>query len=212
MIYNPDLHHRQSIRLRYYDYADAGGYFVTICTHERDCLFGEVVNGEMRLNEAGQAVWDEWHQTEIVRQNLVLDEFVIMPNHFHGILFIDDGVGATRWVARDSPDVATTIGMTDRRVTGLKGTQSRAQMRATHRVAPTGPASGSIGAIIGQFKSIVTKRINALRSNPGCPVWQRNYYEHIIRNEHDLLNIRRYIAENPLKWEQDENNPANFAR
>ena len=87
MTYNPDIHHRHSIRLQDYDYSQAGAYFVTICTWQRDCLFGEIVNGEMVLNDMGRIVVDEWEKTATVRKNVILDEFVIMPNHFHGIIF-----------------------------------------------------------------------------------------------------------------------------
>jgi len=189
MGYNPDIHHRRSIRLRDYDYCSTGAYFVTICAFQRECLFGEVVEGEMQVNQFGEIVREEWQKTDNVRENVILDEFVIMPNHIHGILIVVDGVGATRWVALNEPNLDT---------------------RATRRVAPTGPVSGSIGAIVGQFKSAVTKRINTLRDNPGCPVWQRSYYEHVIRSERDLENVRRYIMENPLKWDLDENNPASM--
>ncbi|MFA7405746.1 MAG: transposase [Pelobacteraceae bacterium] len=171
MTYNPDIHHRRSVRLKEYDYRSAGAYFVTICTFQRECLFGDVVDGEMRLNNFGEIVLEEWLRSEVVRNNVSLDGFVTMPNHFHSILLLND---SCRGEALPRPVVA-----------------------------------GSIGAILGQFKSIVTKRINALRDNPGCPVWQRNYYEHVIRNEDDLANIRQYIANNPLKWDMDENNPVN---
>jgi REP element-mobilizing transposase RayT len=187
-MHNPDIHHRRSIRLRNYDYRSAGAYFVTVCAFQRECLFGEVVDGEMRVNRFGEIVQAEWEKSAMVRENLQLDEFLVMPNHLHGIVIIVDDVGATRRVARNNAD------------------QSK---RATQRVAPTGPVAGSVGAFLGQFKSIVTKRINTIRSNPGCPLWQRNYYEHIIRSECELGNIRRYIEENPLNWDQDENNPAN---
>ena len=180
--YDPARHHRRSIRLRGYDDTQAGAYFVTICTHRRVLLFGQVVDGEMMLNEWGKIVWEEWFKTAQVRPYVELfdDEFVVMPNHIHGII----------WIVEMSP----TVG-------------------ATRRVAPTGghprgPAPDSLGAIIGQFKSIVTKRINALRGTPGVRVWQRNYFEHIIRNQRALNATRRYIAENPLRWHLDRYNPA----
>jgi REP element-mobilizing transposase RayT len=178
--YNPEKHHRRSIRLKDYDYSECGAYFITICTHRRECLFGEIVNGEMRLNEFGEIVWEEWDNNAKVRKNLERDEYIVMPNHVHGILLIldENDVGATRRVA------------------------------PTKR--PNGPASGSIGAIIGQFKSIVTKQINSMRGTRGLNVWQRNYHEHVIRDEDELLEIREYIANNPIKWEDDENNPINY--
>jgi len=193
-VYNPDVHNRQSIRLRDFDYGDAGAYFITVCAWQRECLFGDVTDGLMRLNELGVMMRDEWLRTPQIRSNVELDEFIVMPNHFHAILWIknaDDDVGATRWVAHDRPP--------------------KTQTRATQRVAPTaGPPSGSVGAIIGQFKSAATKRINAMRGNPGSPVWQRNYFEHVIRGERGLYAVRHYITGNPAKWELDDNHPTNL--
>ena len=107
MKFDPDIHHRRSIRLKGYDYSQAGAYFVTVVAWQREILFGEIVNGEMVLNEFGEIVRDEWERTVIVRPNVELGGYIIMPNHFHGILvFIDDGaytVGATRRVALRKP-------------------------------------------------------------------------------------------------------------
>ncbi len=141
------------------------------------------------LNGLGEIVRDEWLRTAEIRREITIDEFMVMPNHMHGIVIVNDNVGATRWVAQHA-----TI----------------RQIRATQRVAPTGPASGSIGAIIGQFKSLVTKRINVIRDNRGCPVWQRNYYERIIRDDAELNAVRKYIIENPMKWAEDSENPNNI--
>jgi putative transposase len=193
MAFNPDIHHRHSIRLREYDYSSGGAYFVTICAYQRECLFGEVVAGEMRLSDCGQIVREEWENTAIFRDNVELDVYAVMPNHFHGIILITIDVGARRAV----PDLV-----------------SCAPEQGTARRAPTlesfgAPVPGSLATILRSFKSAATKRINALRDNPGCPVWQRNYFEHVIRNEDDLANIRQYIADNPMKWDMDENNPAN---
>jgi REP-associated tyrosine transposase len=170
---------RRYIRLKDYDYAQAGAYFVTICTRDRECLFGEIAGSEMRLNEIGQIMADEWIRAPRIRPYVELDEWIIMPNHLHGIVVIMAGgmVGATRRVAPTPTD------------------------------RPTGPKSGSLGAIIGQFKSITTKRINTLRGAPGASIWQRNYYEHIVRDDRDLARIREYIANNPLQWKTDRNNP-----
>lgn len=189
MKFNPLKPHRRSIRLKGHDYTAPGAYFVTICTHQRAELFGDVVEGEMRLNEYGQIVADEWERSAIVRAEIQLDEWVVMPNHVHGIIVINDpGVEATRHVG------------------------------ATRRVAPTdaqsrnGPAPNSIGAIMAQFKSIATKRINEIRATPSAPVWQRNYYEHVIRNDRELTAIRRYIQNNPLQWPLDRDNAGNAHR
>ncbi|MBI4683330.1 MAG: transposase [Nitrospirae bacterium] len=150
MKYNPDIHHRRSIRLKEYDYSQAGAYFVTICTQNRDCTFGDIVGREMRLNDAGRMVEIIWNDLPGHNDNIELDEFIVMPNHFHGIIFI-------------------------------------------------------VGACSKPLKTYSARRINQIRDSPGIPVWQRNYYEHIIRNETELEKIREYIVSNPLNWEQDEN-------
>ena len=170
---DPEKGHRRSIRLRGYDYSRAGAYFITIATYDRKCMFGEVADGEMRVNALGEIARDEWFKTAVARRYVCLEEneFIVMPNHIHGIIRIVDEMA-----------------------------------RATHRVAPTGPPPGSISAVIGQFKSVAAKRINKLRGTQGNPVWQRNYYEHVIRNE-DLLNrIRQYIRDNPTRWAMDRDN------
>lgn len=174
---------RRSIRLPEYDYTLSGAYFVTICTHNRESLFGRVVDGKMLLNEYGKIVCEEWFRTAEVRRNVELleGEFVVMPNHVHGIIWIVDagnGVGAQR---RCAP---TPRGIT-----------------------PNNVAPGSLGAIVRAFKSTVTRRINELRNTPGGRVWQRNYYEHIIRTERALNAIRRYIRDNPRRWDLDRYNP-----
>lgn len=186
MKFNPDIHHRRSIRLQEYDYNRAGAYFLTICTFQRECLFGEVIDCEMRLNGFGEIVREEWLNTAKMRPNVDLDAYVTMPNHFHAVIFMNQDIGAH--CMRPDSDAKD---------------DSRA-----HSSAPLRRQFGSIGSIIAGFKSAVTKSINTLRDNPGCPVWQRNYYEHVIRNDADLTNIRQYIANNPLKWDLDENNPA----
>lgn len=162
---------RRSIRLQGYDYSQAGAYFITLCTQDRECLFGEIVHGKMRLNDAGRIVADEWVKTAEIRDEIELDEWVLMPNHFHGILVIADG-------------------------------------RGDRRVAPTGPQPRSVGAVMAGFKSVVTKRINGLRQTPGAKLWQRNYWEHIVRNEPELKRIREYIHNNPAQWELDKLHPS----
>jgi REP element-mobilizing transposase RayT len=182
MNYDPDIHHRRSIRLREYDYRGAGAYFVTICTFKRECLFGEVVNGEMQLTDAGFIAVECWQGIPDHFSHVELDEFVAMPNHVHGIIVLDDSMKA--------------------HVGALVGAQHAAPL-------PSNVIPGSLSAIIRSFKSAATKRINEIRKNSCSPVWQRNYYEHVIRNKDDLARIRRYLAENPSKWELDENTPAN---
>jgi REP element-mobilizing transposase RayT len=175
MNFNPDLHHRRSIRLEDYDYTRAGAYFVTICTFERECLFGEVVEGVMGLNRSGEIVRDEWLMTDELRNYVVLDEFMVMPNHFHAVLMIDE----------------------------RRGTACRAPTVESFGC----PVAGSLPTVIRSFKSAATKRINILRDNSGGPVWQRNYYDRVIRDERELDSIRQYITDNPVKWEEDENHP-----
>jgi len=174
--FDPKIHHRHSIRLKGYDYAQAGAYFVTVVTHGRESLFGEVTGGEMWLNQYGEIVRDEWERAPEIRPEVELGAYVVMPNHIHGILvFHADGI--------------YTVG-------------------ATRRVAPTKTLqSGSLGAIMAQFKSIVTKRINLLRDTEGSIIWQRNYYDHIIRNQQDLELTWLYIESNPTQWEDDIESP-----
>lgn len=193
MTYNPNIHHRHSIRLKDYDYSQAGAYFVTLRSWQRECLFGEIVNGEMVLNDLGRIVVDEWEKTAQKRSNVDLDVFSVMPNHFHAIFLINDNVGA-HCMHPETVANATMLETNDNRA---------------HVGAPLRRQSGSIGSIFAGFKSATTKRINALRNNPGCPVWQRNYYERIIRNEDELSRAREYIVNNPMKWELDKENPVN---
>ena len=211
MTFNPDIHHRRSIRLREYDYRSAGAYFVTICSFQRECLFGEVVDGQMSLNGLGLAVEACWRAISNHFPDVQLDEFVIMPNHFHAILNITNSeseeakgaaiVGAKQGVSA-SPGFDNCGNNDGDCNKGEAGEAFASPLR-------DGTVPGSLGAIIQNFKSVSTRKINKMRDNPGCPVWQRNYYEHVIRNEADLDNIRQYIANNPLKWDLDENNPAN---
>ncbi len=176
-------HHRRSIRLRGYDYAQAGGYFVTICTHQRTCLFGDITDGKMELNVIGRVVAEEWTRSSKVRQEIELDEWAVMPNHLHGIVMIS---------------TSNVVGATD------VGAHGRAPLLQRN--------SQSLGSFIAGFKSAVTTRINRLRDTPRAPIWQRNYYEHIIRTERELDVIREYIHNNPLKWSLDLDNPVNFAK
>ena len=181
MKFNPEKHHRRSIRLQGYDYSQPGWYFVTIVTHDRGCLFGEIAGGEMLLNDMGFIVRDEWIKTAEIRPEIWLDEFIIMPNHIHGIIVIVD----------DNRRDETRPGGGDRRC------------RGDRRVAPTGPKPKSIGSIMAGFKSAVTKRANEYRGTPGHKLWQRNYWEHIIRNDTELYRIRNYIITNPQNWHKD---------
>lgn len=173
---------RRSIRLSGFDYTTPAAYFVTICAHQRQCSFGDVVDGVMRVNGFGEIVREEWERSAEIRPELTIDAFVVMPNHFHGIVMIDVGAHGVRLLNANEHD-------------------NRAHVRA-----PLRPPK-SLGAFIAGFKSAATKRINALRRTAGHPVWQRNYYEHVIRDDRDLAAIRDYIAGNPARWLEDEYRP-----
>ena len=185
---DPNRHHRQSIRLRGYDYTQAGAYFVTIVAHERACLFGEIVDDVMHVNDAGRMVDAAWTALPQRFPAIELDACIIMPNHLHGIIVV---VGATLVVAHDAMVAPVAVGVPDR--------------------AGTSPAP-TLGDIVGAFKSITTHAYIQGVHHQGWPpfnqrVWQRNYYDHIIRNERDLNRIREYISHNPLKRTLDSEYP-----
>jgi len=188
MTYDPHNHHRRSVRLKGYDYSQAGAYFVTICTQDRACLFGEVVDGEMRLNDAGRMIQSVWDAVPAFYPGVNTDEFVVMPNHIHGIVVL---VGAA---PRGRPDPGQSA-------TGQNG---QAQ----------GPAPTlSVPDVVHRFRTLTTKRYADGVKQSGWPpfpgrVWQRNYYEHILRNEEPLHRIRQYILDNPMRWAYDRENPA----
>jgi REP element-mobilizing transposase RayT len=180
MTFDPEKHHRRSIRLRNYDYSQPGAYFVTICTYQKQSWFGEIKNGQIYLNQLGKIVADEWLKTCKIRPNFKLDEWVIMPNHFHGIVIINDYSGDDQSLgARDAP---LDLGARD---------------------APLQQKPNSLSSCIAGFKSAVTKRINLLRQNTDTPIWQRNYYESILRDEKYLAVVREYIINNPKNWTND---------
>lgn len=184
---DPEHHHRRSIRLPGYDYTSPGAYFVTLCTADRTCLFGDVVDGVMQLNEYGEIAQREWLATAEIRREVELDAFVFMPNHAHIALWFIANVGAD-----GRPPLPT-----DR--DSSVGAQGPAPLRRAPR---------SLGALVAGYKSTVTKQINILRNMPGADVWQRNYYEHIIRNDRALNAIRAYITDNPVRWEWDTYHPS----
>ncbi len=240
MKYHPDKHHRRSIRLQGYDYSQPGAYFITLCTQNRECLFGEILNGEMRLNEFGVLVKNEWLKTGIIRPNIVIDAFVVMPNHLHGILIItgnDDGRGFRGGGGRGR-DTLQRVSTTKSEMESDTKSDMESDMESdtesdtesdmesdtgmgTKTIEQFGkPTKNSIPTIVRLFKSTTTKQINQLRrdtlqrvstpmqrvsTTPMQPLWQRNYYEHIIRNEIELNRIRQYIIDNPKKWKTDEN-------
>ncbi|PSB02232.1 transposase [Merismopedia glauca] len=160
MKYNPDFHHRRSHRLQGYDYSSCGAYFMTIRSHNRECIFGEISEGEMQLNELGKIARSHWQQLSQRYQNLQIDESIVMPNHLHGIIIL------------------------------LESSSDRRK---------------SISEIIRGFKTFSTRQINGIRHQYGIPVWQRNYYDRIIRSEEELNNVREYILKNPQNWDIDTN-------
>jgi REP element-mobilizing transposase RayT len=174
-------HRRRSIRLKDYDYASAGAYFVTICIWRKKCLFGEIAGERIILNRTGEIVKAEWLRTAELRPRISLDEFVIMPNHLHGIIITDGTVGA--YCNTPLPK---------------QSNQEKAVLKSP---------SQNIGAIVRGFKAAATKILNTIRQTPGAQLWQRNYYERVIRNEDELNRAREYILNNPLKWDLDEENP-----
>ena len=195
--YNPEKHNRRSIRLRRYDYSRQGAYFVTICTQNRECLFGNIRHNEMVLNQAGEMAGKTWNNLSVKCPGIVIDEYIVMPNHVHGIICI---VGA--------PLVGALS--LELQMGGIDRAGTRPDRRAGTRPAPT-----SLGDVVGIFKSITTHKYSMnVNANYWPPftgkLWQRNYYEHIIRNEDELNRIRDYIENNPLQWVNDRNNPINF--
>ena len=186
MTFDPDRHHRRSIRLRGYDYSRAGLYFVTFVIHDRYCLFGNIENGNMELNDAGCMIEHIRKSLPVSYHGIDIDVYQIMPNHFHGIIVI---VGAGPCAC---PYLIPETGQ------------------------PQGVASTmALPDVVHCFKSMTTKCYSdgVKRSNwqPFAgKLWQRNYYEHIIRNKDDLKRIREYIISNPVHWDEDEENPYNI--
>ena len=263
-----DTRHRRSIRLRGYDYTQAGVYFITVCVKHRACLFGDVVGGVMRLNEAGQRVQSVWDDLPLHYPHLILDAFVVMPNHVHGIVVLtndaDDkgaglkpaptqpettallghanvgagfkpartepktavllghaNVGAGFKPARMEPETAALLGCANvgagfkpartepARTEPARTEPARTEPARTEpaRTQPTLTKRHDLSEIVRAFKTFSARRINALHDAVGTPVWQRNYFEHIIRDEGSLNDIRQYITNNPAQWDLDRENP-----
>jgi putative transposase len=190
MKYNPQKHHRRTIRMKGYDYSQQGMYFITLCCRDRACLFGDIVDGKMMLNQYGRIAYNEWINTAKIRPNVELHEFVIMPNHIHTIIRITGCRGEL-----NSPVIDDEL---NSQVLGDENNlhKSNGEFNSPLR----GPAQ-TVGAIVRGYKSAVTKQLNALHI--GCAVWQRNYYEHVIRNAHVYLKISEYIKNNPANWDND---------
>lgn len=189
--YNPQIHHRRSIRLKGYDYSQAGLYFITICCADKICRYGAVENGKMVLNEYGQIAYNEWEKLQQRFTHVDLDVFQIMPNHMHAIIALTP-VGATLAVALD---------ITKNDITKNDMNAVRAGSRAGASPART------VSDIVGAYKSLVANgclEIYKIKNETMGQLWQRNYYEHIIRNEQAYQTISEYIINNPEKWAADK--------
>jgi putative transposase len=160
-------------------------YFVTICTYNRICLFGDIEKGTMLLSPEGEIIKEEWLQTAKFHPDVELDSFVIMPNHFHCIIVMNEKGGSNGKVTLQGAPIAERSGKA---------------------------ASNSTATIVRLFTSVTSKRINQMHGLFGTPVWQQNYYEHIIRSDDELNNIRGYILDNPLNWPEDDENPVKKSR
>ena len=182
----------KSARLEDWDYSSAGYYFITICTKDKKCFFGKVQDAEIYLSNIGKIVSEAWLNAEKVRKNVTLDQWIVMPNHLHGIIILGDSNGG---ISVETPGSASQTNLTQPN----KSVQAEI---ASHR-----KQTNNISSIIRCFKSQVTKRIHLLGNTEFS--WQSRYYDHIIRNEKSLEKIRQYIFSNPVKWELDEYNPNN---
>jgi len=172
---------RRSVRLRGFDYRSVGAYFITICTYRRACIFAEIVNDATVLSVAGEVVESGWRAIPRFSPDVGLDLFVVMPNHVHGILVLGEG-----FREKHSPE---------------------ANASPLHRFRPKGTQGGSISAIVQTFKATTTRRVRSLPGLMGLRLWQRGFYDHVIRDDEELNRLRYYIEENPLRWGLDEENP-----
>ena len=159
-MYNPEIHHRRTIRLQEYDYSSDGLYFITICTHQHKTILGKNIDGQMTLSRSGEIIEKVWNELNIKFPNIICHEYTIMPNHLHGIIQIKNDI-----VGGQTPPLQQT----------------------------------TLGNIIAFFKYKTTKQVNS-----DTPLWQRNYYEHIIRNQQAYEEIAAYIIENPINWRNDK--------
>jgi REP element-mobilizing transposase RayT len=186
MTENKEPKPHKSVRLPSFNYDESGAYSITIVTTNRTCLFGSIENGKMIANEFGQIVIAEWLRSAVIRPEIRLDVFALMPNHFHGIAWI--------WTS-DVNDSGAQIHANER-------AHIHAALRGSRERAPR-----SISTFVSGFKGAVTARINTLRKTPGRPVWQPSFHEHVIRDDEDLRLHQEYVLNNPLQWELDSENP-----
>jgi len=217
MKYDPNKHHRRSIRLTGYDYSQPGAYFVTLCVQGRECVLGDVVDGHMMLNNAGQRADQFWPAVADHFADVEIDTWVTMPNHVHAIIVIGRGVVSMP----NNEEMGGEKGgeTTPQHGGGGRGVVSTPNNEETggEKGGETPPLHGgggrggvsppTLGQIVAYFKYQTTKSINQMRETPGARFWQRNYWEHVIRDETDLNRIRQYIQTNPLRWVDDQLHP-----
>ena len=199
---------RRAMRLRGYDYSQPGAYFVTICTQHRKCLFGTIKDGRMQLNETGKIVVECWNRISQHFPSVELSEHVVMPNHIHGIIAWDI-VGARS--PRPPKNIVPRRGeVTSPILNNNRKNENPSPTRNNNRRGEV--SSPTLGKIIAYFKYQSTKHINQHRDMPGTQVWQRDYYDHVVRDDPDLQRLRQYIQNNPMKWELDQLHPNNPSR
>ena len=196
MGFNPEIHHRRSIRLQNFDYSKSGAYFLTVCSHKREQIFGLIENDEMKLNEIGKIVQSVWN--ELLKQfpNIRTDEFVVMPNHVHGIIWINPSDVGARFIAPNQTK-ATNQTNVPNSICSKNGMDAFFHLGAMNR-APT------LGIVVRYFKGKTAFLVRKMGYSYFR--WQRNYYERIIRSESELNRIREYIRKNPSNWENDAEN------
>jgi putative transposase len=190
---------RNSARLRQYDYTSSGAYFVTVCAYKREHFFGDVFEGEMRTTEIGNIILEAWNAIPKHFSRVRIDAFVVMPNHVHGVVWIDPTSH------NESPSIVGARHASPLRHGNFSSVQKELAVskdRLASDIIP-GVRPQSLGAIVGSFKSAVTKNIRVRVNNPHLMVWQRNYYERVIRNERELNAVREYIIHNPVNWQHD---------
>ncbi len=210
--YNPAIHHRRSIRLQDYDYSQAGAYFITICVQNRECLFGEITNRAMKMNDIGRMVQTIWDEIPSRFDGLELNTSIVMPNHIHGIITLNRRGESCIRPSCIRPPCIHHPGIppaTDQSTDQIDGVHRN--NKGDHKDRPHGGGTlpGTVGRIIQAFKSISTHEYTVGVKNSGWPpfpgkLWQRNYWEHIIRNETELNHIKEYILNNPTQWESDK--------
>ena len=201
MKYNPQIHHRRSIRLKGYDYSQAGLYFITICVHEKKHLFGNIENGEMILNDAGKIANECWLEIPNHFPNAVLHEHIVMPNPVHGVIQLlknNDTVGIDNYQSLfPHPSPQPTHPSPQPTQPSPQPSPQQPPKNEFQKIIPR-----SIGSIVRGFKIGVTKWVHA--NSEIHTVWQRNYYEHIIRDEQSYQKISEYIVNNPANWKNDK--------